>query len=614
MPLVGGVLHLPLRMPKTAKPSKPAPSKGTGEIKSVAFVSLGCPKNLVDSEKMLGLLAESGLAIVSYDACAMNEEPGIDGTHHTDQDTGGTPVPRKTVSADAVVVNTCGFLEASKDESLGVIKEAIRDKASGKVKRVIVAGCLVQRHRAKMLEWAPGIDAMIGVFDRDHIVEAVKGPRDPEARKTSPLEANESPKYWIAGNALVAAKERGMKTTGLTVNGKDGTGIGYFEDDSARLRLTARHFAYLRMSEGCNQNCAFCTIPSIRGKMRSKPLDRIAQEARELVADGAFEINLIGQDTTSYGDDIGFGMGGMNGQGGTGGSPARGAGNFDRGLPAVLKAVSDAFSESGVDGWVRLMYAYPTNFSDAMIDALAELNWLNTGKKRKGRVVPYIDIPLQHGSDKMLAAMKRNVKASHQRELMLKLRERIPGMAIRTTFISGFPGETERDHEQLMEFVEEIGFDAMGVFEYSHEEGTVAGTMEKDPTLAVHAEVKKRRREELMALQQKIAFEQAAYMGEQFDEKKPTTTGVRLDVLIDGPTATAGRATTGVGKGGGLYRGRTYFQAPSIDAMTFVQSGRKLSAGELVPCAIVGSDGYDLIAKPVEELEKKVGLTILKTR
>ncbi len=587
-------------MPKTAKPSKPASRKGSGEIKSVAFVSLGCPKNLVDSEKMLGLLAESGLAIVSYDACAMNEEPGIDGQHHTD----GT-LPKSTISADAVVVNTCGFLEASKDESLGVIKEAIRDKATGKVKRVIVAGCLVQRHRAKMLEWAPGIDAMIGVFDRDHIVEAVKGPRDPEAREASPVEANKSPKYWIAGNALVAAKERGMKTTGLTVNGKDGTGIGYFEDDSARLRLTARHFAYLRMSEGCNQNCAFCTIPSIRGKMRSKPLDRIAQEARELVADGAFEINLIGQDTTSYGDDIGFGMGG---------STSRNASKFDRGLPAVLKSVSDAFAEGGVDGWVRLMYAYPTNFSDAMIDAIAELSWLNTGKKRKGRVVPYIDIPLQHGSDRMLAAMKRNVKASQQRELMLKLRERIPGMAIRTTFISGFPGETEADHQQLMEFVEEIGFDAMGVFEYSHEEGTVAGTMEKDPKLAVPAEIKKRRREELMALQQKIAFEQAAYMAEQFDEKKPTTTGVRLDVLIDGSTSTAGRATTGVGKGGGLYRGRTYFQAPQIDAMTFVQSGRKLSPGELVPCAIVGSDGYDLIARPVEELEKKVGLTILKAR
>jgi ribosomal protein S12 methylthiotransferase len=609
-------------MPRTPKPTKPAAKKGWDEIRSVAFVSLGCPKNLVDSEKMLGLLAESGLTVVSYDACTMSEEPGVEG----EKPTGGTPVPRTTVAADAVVVNTCGFLEASKDESLGVIQEAIRDKAKGKVKRVVVAGCLVQRHRAKMLEWAPGIDAMIGVFDRDHIVEAVKGGTALQSREVDPVTALESratngqttPKYWIAGNAIVAAKERGLRTTGLTVNGKDGTGIGYFEDDSARLRLTARHFAYLRMSEGCNQNCAFCTIPSIRGKMRSKPLDRIAAEARELIADGAFEINLIGQDTTSYGDDIGLGMGstsergGTSEWGGTGGSSARGAGTFARGLPAVLKSVSDAFAESGVDGWVRLMYAYPSNFSDAMIDAIAELSWLNTGRQRRGKVVPYIDIPLQHASDHMLTAMRRHVRASHQRDLMLKLRDRIPGMAIRTTFISGFPGETEADHRQLMEFVEEIGFDAMGVFEYSHEEGTVAGTMENDPKLAVPAEVKKRRREELMALQQKIAFEQAAFLAEQFDEKKPMTTGVRLDVLIDGTTRTAGRATTGVGKGGGLYRGRTYFQSPQIDAMTYVQSKRPLSPGELVPCTIVGSDGYDLVARPVEELEKKVGLTVLR--
>ena len=185
-----------------------------------------------------------------------------------------------------------------------------------------------------------GIDAMIGVFDRDHIVEAVKGPSVARAaRPTSAKESSDQPKYWIAGNALVAAKERGLKTTGLTVNGKDGTGIGYFEDDSARLRLTARHFTYLRMSEGCNQNCAFCTIPSIRGKMRSKPLDRIATEARELVADGAFEINLIGQDTTSYGDDIGLGMGGDR----VSGLGSRVSG-YSRGLPAVLKAVSDAFA------------------------------------------------------------------------------------------------------------------------------------------------------------------------------------------------------------------------------------------------------------------------------
>ena len=248
----------------------------TGKITSVALVSLGCPKNLVDSEKMLGLLAESGLTPVSSQA------EGFGG-------------------ADAVVVNTCGFLEASKDESLAVIKEAIAAKEAGTIKRVVVAGCLVQRHRAKMLEWAPGIDAMVGVFDRDKIVEAVSGGA---VQSKAAGVAKDVPKYWIAGNALVAAQDRGMKTVGLTVQGKDGKGLGYFEDDSSRLRLTPRHYAYLRISEGCNQACAFCTIPSIRGKMRSKPLDAILNEARQLISDGAFELNLIGQDTTSYGYDI----------------------------------------------------------------------------------------------------------------------------------------------------------------------------------------------------------------------------------------------------------------------------------------------------------------------
>jgi ribosomal protein S12 methylthiotransferase len=556
-------------------PSRTTP-RTPNEIQTVSFVSLGCPKNLVDSEKMLGLLAEDGLSVVSREV-----------------EKGG---------ADAVVINTCGFLEASKDESLQVIHDAIRAKEKGKVKRVIVAGCLVQRHRAKMLEWAPGIDAMVGVFDRDHIVEAVRGVKT----ERQPLAAGGGqPKYWITGNALLAAKDRGLKTTGLTVNGKDGKGIGYFEDDSARLRLTPRHYAYLRISEGCNQNCAFCTIPSIRGKMRSKPLDHIATEARELIADGCFELNLIGQDTTSYGDDIGMGLGG------TDGAPARGAAKHTRGLPAALASASRAFEEQGLDGWVRLMYAYPSNFTDEIIDAFAALVHRSFGGKGSGKVLPYIDIPLQHASDRMLTAMKRRVTASQQRELMFKLRERIPGMSIRTTFISGFPGETEDDHRQLVDFIEEIGFEALGVFEYSKEEGTVAGTMEDDPSLAVPAEVKARRRDEIMRLQQKIAFEQAAYLAEQFDEERPTDSGVQFDVLIDSATRTSGKKTTGVTAGGGLYTGRTYFQAPQIDAVTYVHAKRLLSPGELVRCTIVASDGYDLIARPVDELEKRVALNIL---
>jgi ribosomal protein S12 methylthiotransferase len=535
----------------------------------VSFVSLGCPKNLVDSEKMLGLLAESGLSPISHDP----QSGGFGG-------------------ADAIVVNTCGFLEASKEESLGVITEAVAAKERGEVKRVVVAGCLVQRHRAKMLDWAPGIDAMVGVFDRDKIVEAVTGAAP--VRQTLE-EASDRPNYWIAGNALQAAKARGMQTTGLTVNGKDGKGLGYFEDDSARLRLTPRHYAYLRISEGCNQNCAFCTIPSIRGKMRSKPLDRIVSEAKELLNDGAFELLLIGQDTTSYGDDIGVGLGGP---------PLRGGSSTTGGLPALLRALSDAVEQTSGQGWLRLMYAYPSNFSRPIIEAFGNL-------VKNGRLLPYLDIPLQHASDRVLTAMRRHVTCAQQEQVINDLRERVPGMAVRTTFISGFPGETEDDHQQLLAFIERMQFEAVGVFEYSREPGTVAGTMEDDAKLAIAPEIKKRRRDEVMELQQRVAFRRAAALAREFDEKNPKS-GRQFDVLIDAPLRTSGKKTSGVTEGGRLYQCRTYFQAPQIDSVTFVHSKEKLAPGELIRCTVVASDGYDLIARPTVELDKKVGLKILR--
>lgn len=543
---------------KQAKKKQQAPEP----LRTVSLVSLGCPKNLVDSEKMLGLLAEHGVMPVSYDPS-----------------TGGFG------DADAVVVNTCGFLEASKDESLGVIKEAIAAKERGEVKKVIVAGCLVQRHRAKMLDWAPGIDAMVGVFDRDKVVEAVFGPDQHD--HAAPGDAD-TPRYWIAGNALKAAAERGLKTTGLTVNGKDGKGIGYFEDDGARLRLTPRHYAYLRISEGCNQNCAFCTIPSIRGKMRSKSPDKILAEARELIADGAFELLLIGQDTTSFGDDIGWGM-----------APS----DPTRGLPGLLAGLSEVMDDMGCKGWLRLMYAYPSNFSDEMIDAFAAL-------AKRGRLLPYLDIPLQHASTRVLSLMRRHVTSEQQERLINRLRERVPGMAVRTTFISGFPGETEADHQELLAFVERMKFEAVGVFEYSREPGTVAGTMEADATLAVPEETKARRRGEIMALQQKVAFERAAALAAPFEQGGPTK-ATRLDVLIDAPLRTQGKKTSGVSEAGRLYQGRTRFQAPQIDGVTFVHSQEPLAPGELIPCVVVGSDGYDLIARPVAEAEKRVGLKVI---
>ena len=514
------------------------------QIRSVAFVSLGCPKNLVDSEKMLGVLSQDGLRLVS------------------DHD-----------GADAIVINTCGFLEASKDESLEVIHEALERKRAGKTRRVVVAGCLVQRHRAKMLEWAPGIDAMIGVFDRDHILDAVRGAEAREANAAPGAAGTDAPRYWISGNALQAAADRGLKTAGLTVNGKDGKGLGYWEDDSNRFRLTPRHWAYLRVSEGCNQRCAFCTIPSIRGKMRSKPVDTIVSEARALLADGAFELNLIGQDTTSFGNDIGYGDG----------------------LSGMLRAVDAAVREHG-SGWVRLMYAYPSNFTDEMIETLASLE----------TVVKYIDMPLQHMSDRMLKAMRRHTTGRQQAELLEKLRERVPGIAIRTTFITGFPGETAEDHAELLDFVQEFGFDAMGVFRYSPEDGTPAGTMDADPALHVPDEVKHERERELMLAQQELAFENAAFQGEQ---------RAQFDVLIEGPAAggTAGRATTGVAEGSTLHVGRCYHQAPQIDSLTYVVSRDRLSPGELVRCTAVGSDGYDLVVQPTSDIERKVVLPVIRT-
>jgi ribosomal protein S12 methylthiotransferase len=567
----------------SAKHGQPAPPGDA--VRSVSLVSLGCPKNLVDSEKMLGLLAESGLTFVAHDP--------------DDPDSFG--------GADAVVINTCGFLDAARDESLAVIRDALRAKQRGLVKRVVVAGCLVQRHRARLLEWAPGIDALVGVFDRDRIVDAVRG--STPTRTPSPLHAHERPAYWIAANALQAARDRGINTVGLTVHGADGKGIGYFEDDSARLRLTPRHYAYLRISEGCNQNCAFCTIPSIRGKMRSKPLPRLLHEARELLHDGAVELLLIGQDTTSYGDDIGIGMNPHHPTRITHGRTSFAEptpdppGLFSRGLPLLLKSLSDLFDELAVGGFVRLMYAYPSTFSEPMIDAFARL-------VARGRVAPYLDIPLQHASDRILAAMRRNVTCARQESILRALRQRVPGIAIRTTFISGFPGETEDDHRRLLDFVERMRFDALGVFEYSPEDGTVAGTMERDPTLAVPPEVKARRRGEIMALQQQLVFERNRQLADRFNPADPAS-GERVDVLIDRPLPTRGRDTPGVAHAARLYQGRTTRQAPDIDAVTYVHSRRTLSPGEPVRCVIVDADGYDLIARPVHELEKRVPLPVL---
>lgn len=474
-------------------------SRRADPIQTVAFVSLGCPKNLVDSERMLGLLAQDGLTVTSDAA-----------------------------DADAIVINTCGFLEASKVESLREIHDAIDLKTRGRCRRVVVAGCLVQRHKTSLLRDAPGIDRLVGVFDREHIVEAVRGKENPRQEHGHFLgKYHDLSRDLAEADRLAVGLARETKTARLPV----------FEDDRARLRLTPRHYAYLRISEGCNQGCTFCTIPSIRGMMRSKPIAQILLEARELASDGAVELNLIGQDTTSYGTDIGY-------------SP---------GLAGLLRALDRELKDVH---WLRLMYAYPSCFTDEMIEALAECD----------RVVKYIDVPLQHVSDEVLAKMRRRVTRKQTEILLRKLRDRVPGIAIRTTFIAGAPGETESQHQELVQFVRDFGFDMMGVFPYSQEPGTPMGRMSEQ----IPESAKQQRVAELMLAQQEVAFARARSM-----------VGNTIEVLID---RRAGRDE----EDGWVARSRA--QAPEIDSVVYVSSA-DLHCGQFADVQVKDYQAYDLLAE-----------------
>lgn len=482
------------------------------KISTVAFVSLGCPKNLVDSERMLGLLAQDGLVITP---------------NHS--------------QADAIVINTCGFLEASKEESLREIRDAVALKRAGRCKRVVVAGCLVQREKTRLLDAVPEVDRLVGVFDREHIVQAVRGQEDPRQPHGHFLG-----KYHDLSKQLAAAQN--LPTTGTKQTKTNRLPV--FEDDRARLRLTPRHYAYLRISEGCNQGCSFCTIPSIRGLMRSKPVEQVLAEARELAADGAVELNLIGQDTTSFGSDIGYGPG----------------------LSGLLQTLDKRLDPDV--RWLRLMYAYPSCFTDEMIHTIAD----------SARVLKYIDIPLQHINDEILAKMRRRVTRKQIETLLNKLRRWIPGIAIRTTFIAGCPGESDAQHQELVQFVRDFGFDMMGVFAYSRESGTPMARMDgqlPDP-------VKHRRVEELMLAQQHVAFAKATAM-----------IGKTIRVLVDTPPNDKRHQ----------WIARSQSQAPEIDSTVLVSADR-LHPGQFVDVRITGADGYDLLAQPAGKNPRS--LTILK--
>jgi len=453
-------------------PSAEGQTRGT-----YAFVSLGCPKNLVDSEKMLGQLASDGYQLV--------------------------PKPE---GADFVIVNTCGFIESSRDESRAVIQEMLDLKSSGQTGGVIVAGCLPERLEEDdgLLKEMPDIDHVVGVFGRDEI-------------------------STVANRMVGGITEQRELFRPAPIKAMD---------DRARLRITPSHYAYLKISEGCDRTCTFCSIPQMRGKHVTKPIEMVLEEARELAADGVRELNIVAQDTTYYGLDL-YG---------------------EVRLAEMLRQLQ------GVDGidWIRLMYLYPVHFNNELIETIADST----------KILPYLDMPLQHISSPVLKRMQRRVNGDQTRELVSKLRATIPNLVMRTTFVTGFPGETDAQFQELRDFVAETKFERMGTFTYSIEPGTPATKLDGH----LPEKIKRERRDELMTLQQKIAFEHA-----------DSLIGYELDVLIDGEVEE------------NVWVGRSFTDAPEIDACTYV-SGENLEPGSMVPVEILRRDEYDLIGIAVDDV------------
>jgi ribosomal protein S12 methylthiotransferase len=484
-----------------SEPLQIAPlAKGAAPKGTYAFVSLGCAKNLVDSERMLGLLRIDGYQLVAE--------------------------PR---GADFVVVNTCGFIDTARQESYGVIREMLDLKRRGDVRGVIVSGCLAEREKERLLETCPEIDQLVGVFAREEITKVAD-------RLIGRLDEQ---RHVFRPAAIQALSDRD------------------------RLRITPRHYAYLKISEGCDRLCTFCAIPKMRGKHVTKPMEEVVAEAQELAANGVRELVVVAQDTTYYGIDL-------------------------YGQPMLAELLRRLESVAGIE-WVRLLYLYPMYVTDELIGVIA-------GSRR---IIPYLDLPLQHINDTMLRRMQRRVARGPTEELIARLRERIPGLVMRTTFIVGFPGETEEQFEELDDFVRAQQFERMGVFVYSYEADTPSAR------LADHLpdEVKEERRQRLMASQQEIAF---AYNERQIGRRHQVLIDQALSEVSECATGSASATRessrrSGTGKASGTphdtrcWIGRTYADAPEIDGVVYV-TGRKLRPGQIVPCEIVANKGYDLVA------------------
>ena len=441
----------------------------------VFFASLGCDKNLVDSEVMLSLLAKDGFTI-------------------TDDEN----------DAEIAVVNTCSFILDAKQESINTILELSDLKDEGKLKVLIVCGCLAERYADELKEEIPAIDAVLGTMAIPEIVEAVKKALDGEQVAIFPSIDRELPEF------------------------------------AGRMVTTGGHYAYLKIAEGCNKRCTYCAIPAMRGKYRSYPMEHLLKEARYLVEEvGVKEIILVAQETTLYGVDL-YG---------------------EKKLPELLKKLSE------IDGlkWIRILYCYPEEITEELIDVMSS----------EPKVLHYLDVPIQHASDTILKRMGRRTSRAELEEKIAMMRKRIPDICLRTTLISGFPGETEEDFEIVKEFVKKMRFDRLGVFAYSKEEGTPAAEMPDQ----IPEEVKESRRDELMLIQQEIAFGKAEErIGEEYD------------VLVEGRIPEDD-----------IYVGRTYLDAPEVDGFVFFESDRELVSGELIRVRIIDCNEYDLIGELCDE-------------
>jgi ribosomal protein S12 methylthiotransferase len=454
----------------------------------------------------------------------------------------GHQLTRDAADADVLVVNTCAFIDKAKQESIDTILEMAEHKKAGACKRLIVTGCLAERYRDELRAQIPEIDAVLGTSEVPGIVDAIRvgnggSTKHPPYEVIPLLRANGEP----VRSRHAAPTRSSLPSASLAVAEGGGGPLPTYLYDAAtpRMLATPRHYAYIKIAEGCDYKCAFCIIPTLRGHYRSRPIESIVAEAERLAATGVRELLLISQDTSFYGNDRG-----------------------DRGSLARLLRSLDGVA--GIE-WIRMLYLYPTTIGDDVLDAIAESR----------KVCRYVDLPLQHASDPVLKRMKRpGTRASYER-LLDRIRGRIPGVVLRTTFIVGFPGETDSDYAELRSFVQHVGFDHVGVFNYSHEEGTSAYGLEDD----VPAAVKRRRQRDLMRQQKRIvARAQRGRIGQ------------RVRVLVDGPSSDHEL----------VMRGRLEGQAPEIDPVVYFTECDPsiLTTGQFVDAEIVGSRGYDLLARP----------------